>query len=159
MIKHDNTYICENHTSLEVRKMAEIINIVSKKDSEILSSKIQASPYEFTMATRAKWEMVVADEDITIGTGKFEKIKIKEIHLQKDTLGLPCAFNHHALVSVVKLGGKGGCSMPVEYDRMVDSAFVLGIDSGEVRKGDLLAVINVFPIMFTRDASVPVKVE
>ncbi|MCK4938403.1 MAG: DUF22 domain-containing protein [Methanosarcinales archaeon] len=139
--------------------MPAIVNIVSKEDGEILSNEIQASPYEFTMATRAKWEMVIADEDITIGTGKFEKIKIKEIHVQKDTLALPCAFNHHALVSVVKIGGKGGCSAPVEYDRVVDSAFVLGIDSGEVRKGDLLAVINVFPIMFTRDASVPVKVK
>ncbi|MCL7476156.1 MAG: DUF22 domain-containing protein [ANME-2 cluster archaeon] len=139
--------------------MAEIVNIVSKKDSEILSMKIQASPYEFTMATRAKWEMVVADENMTIGKGKFEKIKIKKIHMQKDTLALPCAFNHHALVSVVKIGGKGGCSAPVEFDRTVDSAYVLGIDSGEVRKGDLLAVINVFPIMFTRDASVPVKVK
>lgn len=139
--------------------MPAIVNIVSKQDIGTLTSKIQASPYEFTIATRAKWEMVVADEDMTIGTGKFEKIKIKEIHMQKDTLALPCAFNHHALVSVVKIGGKGGCSAPVEFDRVVDSAYILGIDSGEVRRGDLLAVINVFPIMFTRDASVPVKVE
>ncbi|MCL7413522.1 MAG: DUF22 domain-containing protein [ANME-2 cluster archaeon] len=139
--------------------MPAIVNIVSKQESEFLTSKIQASPYEFTIATRAKWEMVVADEDMTIGTGKFEKIKIKEIHMQKDTLALPCAFNHHALVSVMKIAGKGGCSAPVEFDRVVDSAYILGIDSGEVKRGDLLAVINVFPIMFTRDASVPVKVE
>ena len=139
--------------------MPEIVNIVSKQAGEILSRKIQASPYEFTMATRAKWEMVVADEGITIGSGRFEKIKIKEIQVQKDTLALPCAFNHHALVSVIKIGGKGDCSTPVEFDRVVDSAYVLGIDSGEVKRGDLLAVINVFPIMFTRDAAVPLEVK
>ncbi|MDF1557133.1 MAG: DUF22 domain-containing protein [ANME-2 cluster archaeon] len=138
--------------------MPEIVNIVSKEAGETLSRKIQASPYEFTMATRAKWEMVVADEDVTIGAGRFEKIKIKEIHIQKDTLALPCAFNHHALASVLKLGGKGGCSAPVEFDRVVNYAYILGIDSGEVKKGDLLAVINIFPIMFTRDAAIPMEV-
>lgn len=139
--------------------MPEIVNIVSREADDILSSKVQASPYEFTIATRAKWEMVIADESLTIGNGRFEKIKIKPITLQRDTLAIPCAFNHHAHASVLKLGGKGGCSAPVEYDRIVESAYVLGIDTGEIKKGDLLAVINVFPIMFTREATIPVRVD
>lgn len=139
--------------------MPEIVNIVSREADDIISSKVQASPYEFTIATRAKWEMVIADESLTIGNGRFEKIKIKPITLQRDTLAIPCAFNHHAHASVLKLGGKGGCSAPVEYDRIVESAYVLGIDTGEVKKGDLLAVINVFPIMFTREATIPVRVD
>lgn len=138
--------------------MPEVVKIVSKKAGEIRSKKVQASPYEFTIATRAKWEMVIADEDFTIGAGRFEKIKIKEINIQKDTLAVPCAFNHHALVSVVKLGGKGGCSAPVENDRVVDSAYILGVESGMIKKGDLLAVINVFPIMFAREAITPMEV-
>jgi hypothetical protein len=135
--------------------MPEIVNIISKEKDDVRSRKVQASTYEFTIATRAKWEMVIADESMTIGNGKFEKIKIKPILLQRDTLALPCAFNHHALASVLKLGGKGGCSSPVEYDRVIETAYILGIDSGEVKKGDLLAVINVFPIMFTREATIP----
>jgi hypothetical protein len=139
--------------------MPEIVNIISKEKDHVRSKKVQASTYEFTIATRAKWEMVIADENMTIGNGKFEKIKIKPITLQRDTLAMPCAFNHHAHASVLKLGGKGGCSAPVEYDRVVETAYILGIDSGEVKKGDLLAVINVFPIMFTREATIPVKID
>jgi hypothetical protein len=138
--------------------MPEIINIVSRHADEIQSKEVQATPYEFTIATRAKWEMVIADENMTIGAGRFEKIKIKNINLQKDTLAMHCAFNHHALASVVKLGGAGGCSAPVENDRVIESAYIIGIDSGEIKKGDLLAVINVFPIMFTREATIPVEI-
>ena len=139
--------------------MPEIVNIVSKEKDHVRSRKVQASTYEFTIATRAKWEMVIADESMTIGNGKFEKIRIKPISLQRDTLAMPCAFNHHAHASVLKLGGKGGCSAPVEYDRVVETAYILGIDSGDVKKGDLLAVINVFPIMFTREATIPVNID
>ena len=138
--------------------MPENINIVSKEAGKIHSRIVQATPYEFTMATRAKWEMVIADEDITIGAGRFEKIKVKKINIQKDTLALPCAFNHHALASVLKLAGKGGASAPVEQDRVVESAYIMGVESGDIRRGDLLAVINVFPIMFTRDATNPVEI-
>jgi len=55
--------------------MSGIINIVSTQKGELKSTKIEATPYEFTMAARAKWEMVIADEDMTIGTGRFEKIR------------------------------------------------------------------------------------
>jgi hypothetical protein len=139
--------------------MSGIINIVSTQNGELKSSKVEATPYEFTMAARAKWEMVIADEDMTIGTGRFEKIKVKQIMIQKDTLALPCAFNHHALASVIKLAGKSESSTPVEKDRYVEMAYILGISSGEIKKGDLLAVFNVFPIMFTRDATIPMPVE
>ncbi|KAF5428794.1 hypothetical protein C5S42_02660, partial [Candidatus Methanomarinus sp.] len=93
------------------------------------------------------------------GTGRFEKIKVKQIMIQKDTLALPCAFNHHALASVIKLAGKSESSTPVEKDRYIEMAYILGISSGEIKKGDLLAVFNVFPIMFTRDATIPMPVE
>jgi hypothetical protein len=139
--------------------MSNIINIVSVHENEVKSSKVEASPYEFTMATRAKWEMVIADEDMTIGKGRFEKIKIKQIAILKDTLALPCAFNHHALASVIKIAGKGGCSAPVESNRFVDTAYILGIRSGEIIKGDLLGVFNIFPIMFTREATVPMTID
>lgn len=137
--------------------MSEIVNIVSREDGKINKRKVEASPYEFTVATRAKWEMVIADEDVTIGAGKLERVKVKEIIVQKDMLAMPCAFTHHALVSVIKVGAKGGAA-PVETDRIVNMAYVLGQESGEIKKGDLLSVLNLYPIMFTREATQPVCV-
>ncbi|MDW7728240.1 MAG: DUF22 domain-containing protein [Candidatus Methanoperedens sp.] len=137
--------------------MSEIVNIVSREDGKINTRKVKASPYEFTVATRARWEMVIADEDVTIGAGKLERVKVKEITVQKDMLAMPCAFTHHALVSVMKVGARGGAA-PVETDRVINTAYVLGQESGEIKKGDLLSVLNLYPIMFTREAVMPVCV-
>lgn len=137
--------------------MSEIVNIVSREDGKINTRKVKASPYEFTVATRARWEMIIADEDVTIGAGKLERVKVKEITVQKDMLAMPCAFTHHALVSVMKVGAKSGAA-PVETDRVINTAYVLGQESGEIKKGDLLSVLNLYPIMFTREAVMPICV-
>jgi hypothetical protein len=137
--------------------MSEIVNVVSRQNGKVNRKKVKASPYEFTIATRAKWEMVVADEDVTIGAGKLERVKVKEIKVHKDMLAMPCAFSHHPLVSVVKVGTRGGPT-PVELDRTIDVAYILGQESGEIKKGDLLSVLNLYPIMFTREATKPVLV-
>jgi len=137
--------------------MSEIVNVVSRKNGKVSRKKVKASPYEFTIATRAKWEMVIADEDITIGAGKLERVKVKEIKVQKDMLAIPCAFSHHPIISVVKVATKEGPS-PVEVDRTINVAYVIGQESGEINKGDLLSVLNLYPIMFTREATKPVCV-
>jgi len=137
--------------------MSEIVNIVSREKGKVNRRKVKASPYEFTIATRAKWEMVIADEDVTIGAGKLERIKVKEVNVQKDMLAIPCAFSHHPLVSVIKVATRDGPA-PVETDRIINAAYVLGQESGEIKKGDLLSVLNLYPIMFTREATKPVLV-
>ncbi len=135
--------------------MSEIVNVVSRDKGKLNRKKVKASPYEFTIATRAKWEMVIADEDVTIGAGKLERVKVKEVNVQKDTLAIPCAFSHHPLVSVIKVATRDGPA-PVETDRIINAAYVLGQESGEIKKGDLLSVLNLYPIMFTREATKPV---
>jgi hypothetical protein len=138
--------------------MSELVNIVSRDKGVVTTKKVRAAPYEFTLATRAKWEMIIADENVVIGEGKFDVVKIKEVNIEKDSLAIPCAFSHHAIASVIKVGVKGGAKT-VESDRVIDKAYVIGQQTGEIKKGDLLAVINVFPIMFTREAKSPVIIE
>lgn len=138
--------------------MNEIVNVVTHNNGSVDRKKVIASPYEFTIATRAKWEMIIADEDVTIGEGRLEKIRVKEIVVQKDMLAMPCAFSHHPIASVIKVKIRDGPA-PIENDRIINSAFVLGQESGEIRKGDLLSVLNLYPIMFTREATRPVEVK
>jgi hypothetical protein len=137
---------------------SQTIQIVSPTEQGLERSKVEVAPYEFTIATRAKWEIVVADEDMTIAKGAFEKIRIREIKLQHDLLALLCAFSPHALVSVVRVGSGGGAA-PVETDRCIKVAYILGQETGEIKEGDLLGVLNVLPIMFTREAKKPVTIK
>jgi hypothetical protein len=136
----------------------EIINLVYRKNAKPQTKKVKATPYEFTIATRAKWEMVIADENFTIEPDKLWQIKVKDIKIQKDVLVMPCAFNHHRLASVIKVGSKEGPA-PVETDRVINMAYIMGHESGEIKKGDFLSILNLFPIMFTREATEPVQVE
>ncbi len=137
---------------------SQIIQIVSASEQGPERIKVEASTYEFTIATRAKWEMIVADEDVTIAKGAFEKIKIREIDLQRDLLALLCAFTPHPLASVVRVGSGGGVA-PVEADRQIEVAYILGQETGEIEEGDLIGVLNVLPIMFTREAKKPTLVK
>ncbi len=136
----------------------ETIQIVTRKDGELVSKKIKAAPYEFTIATRAKWEMVISDEDIEVRAGEYRKVAIKEVTLHPDTLAIPCAFTYHAVASVLKVSSKEG-NTPVEKERTIGYAYVFGQETGKIRAGDLLGVLNIFPIMFTREAMIPVIVD
>ena len=137
---------------------SQIIQITSHTEKGLERSKVEVAPYEFTIATRAKWEIIVADEDMTIAKGAFEKIRIKEITLQHDLLALLCAFSPHALVSVVRVGSGDGVA-PVEADRCIKVAYILGQETGEIKEGDLLGVLNILPIMFTREAKKPIAIK
>ena len=137
---------------------SQIIQIASHTEEGLKRSKVEVAPYEFTIATRAKWEIIVADEDMTIAKGAFEKIRIKEIKLQHDLLALLCAFSPHVLVSVVRVGSGDGVA-PVEADRCIKVAYILGQETGEIKEGDLLGVLNILPIMFTREAKKPVAIK
>jgi hypothetical protein len=132
----------------------KIIQVVSRKQGEIVSQKVKAAPYEFTIAPRARWEMVVSDEDVEIHAGEYRKIRIKEITLDPDTLAIPCAFTYHAVVSLFKMASKEGTCL-VDQERTIAFAYVMGQETGKIREGDLLGVLNIFPIMFTREALKP----
>ncbi|MEZ5336226.1 MAG: DUF22 domain-containing protein [Methanolobus sp.] len=132
----------------------EVIQVVSRDNGELTSKQVKAAPYEFTIATRAKWEMVISEEDMEIRAGEFKKVNVKEIYLDPDMVALPCTFSHHAVVSLIKVGAKGGAK-PVDSERVINSAYVIGQETGRIREGDLLAVLNIFPIMFTREAMTP----
>jgi hypothetical protein len=135
----------------------EIVQVVSRENGDLKCKTINAATYEFTIATRAKWEMVIAAEDVEMRAGEFKKLRVKEIRIEPDMIAMPCTFTHHAVVSLIKVGTDGGAK-PVDNERTVTYAYVLGQESGSVHSGDLIAVLNIFPIMFTREAMKPVSI-
>lgn len=134
-----------------------IVQVVSRENGDLNCKTIKAATYEFTIATRAKWEMVIAAEDMEMRAGEFKKLRVEEIRIEPDTIAIPCTFTHHAIVSLIKVGTEGG-TKPVDNERIITYAYVLGQESGRVHKGDLIAVLNIFPIMFTREAMKPVPI-
>lgn len=131
------------------------VYVVSRQNGEVVSKKVRASPYEFTIATRAKWELVISDEDIEMHAGEYRKIRVQEITLNPETLVIPCSFTYHNVVSTLKVALKEGTSV-IEKTRHIHYAYVFAQETGKVREGELIGVLNIFPIMFTREAVEPV---
>lgn len=136
---------------------SEIINVVSRKKGEIVSNKIEASPYEFTIGTQARWEMITSDADLEIRAGEYKKIPIREIVLEADSLAIPCAFIYHAMASVINVSSTNGACL-VDKERVIRYAYIFGQATGDIKEGDLLGVLNIFPIAFTREANIPMKI-
>ena len=136
---------------------SEIINVVSRKKGEIVSNKIEATPYEFTIGTQARWEMITSDADLEIRAGEYKKIPIREIFLEADSLAIPCAFIYHAMTSVINVSSTNGACL-VDKERIIRYAYIFGQATGDIKEGDLLGVLNIFPIAFTREANIPMKI-
>lgn len=99
--------------------------------------------------------MMIADEDLDVKKGECVNIRIRPLTLHSHTIALPCAFNQHPIVTALRVH-EGRCApKPVEAQRTVRYVIALALSDGEVRKGDLLGVLNIFPVMFTRNAREP----
>lgn len=121
------------------------IQLVLGKQGSIERESVTAVSYNFTISNSGKWEMLVSAGDRDIRRGEIELIPIDEVVIDENTVALPCAFCHHALGVVLKIQHIG-VSL-VETRRRISSVVFLPIDDGRIEKRDLLAVINVFPII------------
>ena len=83
----------------------------------------------------------IADEDADFRRGEIRKLRVRPIYLREESVSVPCAFNHHALVSVLRIGEEGG-PKPVESERKREYAIVITHRDEKVLRGDLLAVLN-----------------
>ena len=109
---------------------------------------VSAVPYYFTISTEGKWEMLISARDLDVKKGEVIQIPVKKTVVHENTLSLPCAFCHHALGVVLKVKTDG--VVLVENERNISSIVFLPIQDGMIEKGDLLGVINVFPIILKR---------
>ena len=124
------------------------IQLVLGGMDHIERENVSAVPYNFTISTEGKWEMLISAGDVEVKKGDVIQIPIKKTVVYENTVSLPCAFCHHALGTVLKVQSEGAAL--VESERNILNVVFLPILDGMIRKGDLLGVINVFPIIVNR---------
>ena len=124
------------------------IQLVLGSQDSIEREYLTAVPYNFTISNEGKWEMLISDKDMEVKKGEVIEIPLKEVSIPENSVALPCAFIHHALGAVLKARHTGVAL--VETRRKISSVIFLPIQDGKVENGDLLAVINVFPIILNK---------
>jgi len=124
------------------------IQLVLGGMDHIERENVSAVPYYFTISTEGKWEMLISAGDVEVKKGEVIQIPVKKTVIHENAVSLPCAFSHHALGTVLKVQSEGVAL--VESERNISSVVFLPILDGMIEKGDLLGVINVFPVIVSR---------
>jgi hypothetical protein len=138
--------------------MVEVRIVFKDRETGKLRTEIvDTEDYEFTIATRGSWKMLIADEDVEFEAGEIKPVKIRRTVLPKESIMLRCPVTRHGLGYIAAIG-KSGEPQPVEVEREVNYVIFKALEKGKVRKGDLIGVLNVFPVMMVRRAKKPRKI-
>ncbi|AGK61724.1 hypothetical protein Asulf_01753 [Archaeoglobus sulfaticallidus PM70-1] len=128
-----------------------------EKTGELKAEIVDTEDYEFTIATRGSWKMLIADEDVEFKAGEVKPVRIRRTPLPRESIVLRCPVTRHAFGYVASLGRRGE-PQPIEEDRELNYVIFKALDNGTIRKGDLIGVVNIFPVMMVRRAKKPKKV-
>lgn len=101
--------------------------------------------------------MLVADENKTFNKGETKLIKVKKVNIPPDTIAMPCFYSRHAIGFVGSIMSSG-VPKPVEKGRVIDHVVFTAVADGKVMVGDLIGVINLFPVMLARYAVPPKEI-
>lgn len=117
---------------------------IDKKSYEVKRLKVQEETYEYVISTRARWEPVIAIENVTLRAHNVHQISIRPIRLNPNELVVPCPVEWNCLGHLVGVGRRGA-PKKVEKARFFNHANFLAFRDGNIVEGDLLGVLNVFP--------------
>ncbi len=121
---------------------ASMVYWVDHVGGRVKTFRIELKPFGYRMGPITQWKTLVADEDVHVKKGKPTVIKVKTVKTPKNTMVGPLHIMRHALGTVVDVVE---CGIPtrVEDEKCIDQVLFIPVESGEVKKGDLIGVLKV----------------
>lgn len=112
---------------------------------EILRMHKKMDEYAYKIIGIGEWRALISAEDMKIKAYSPVIIKVNRVEFPPNSICLMLARMRHALGAVVEILHAGEPKY-VEKVRYADRVLFLPIYDGEVKKGELLGVVNVFYI-------------
>ncbi|MDI3497706.1 DUF22 domain-containing protein [Archaeoglobus sp.] len=134
-------YIATENFSVGRREKDEVL---AKVVDERGRKEFRIKPFAYRRKTIARWEPIVAAENRKVRKGEVEEIAIEPISLEENTIVYPLYVMRNAFGSVVDVVEER--PRRVEERREIIKAVFLPVFDGEIRKGQLLGVMNVYSI-------------
>ncbi|MET1124099.1 MAG: DUF22 domain-containing protein [Archaeoglobaceae archaeon] len=128
---------------VEIRKKITEAFVTWRDDGNIYRSKSKLEVFGYARSHIGVWELLVADEDVEVKKGDVVRVNIKEVKLPPNTVVVPLSVMRHALGTVLDVVQLGKPSK-VEEEKRIQQAVFLAVEDGEIKRGDLLGVINVY---------------
>lgn len=143
IIKVYPTAVKESEPEAKVELKKSEAKIVYRKDKEIrrVLAKIEDGWYKRWHL--ARWFPIVADEDVETRKGEVIRVKVRGIEIPENTIPVPMTITRNALGNVVDVISPGR-PKKIEERRFVNEAIFVPVKDGEIKRGDLLGVLNVY---------------
>ncbi len=125
-------------------KPPEMEVMLSERDVNLVydgRKRVRVREYRYRRRHIAEWLPVVAEEDLSVEKGRAVEIKIRDLKLSPQTIPVPLSIMRHPLGTLIDLVYRGG-PRRVEEGVVVDRAIFMPVDDGEIKRGDLIGVIN-----------------
>ncbi|MFN3383621.1 MAG: DUF22 domain-containing protein [Archaeoglobaceae archaeon] len=105
--------------------------------------EVELKPFGFRMAPVAQWKTLIADKNTFVEKGKPSIVKVQTITLPSNTFVGPLNIMRHALGCIIDVVE---CGIPtrVEEEKCINNVIFLPVESGEIKKGDIVGVLKVF---------------
>lgn len=128
---------------VEIKRDVTEVNLTWRDDGNIYREKIKVEALGYVRSHIGVWELLVADEDVTVRKGDVVRIKIKELEIPPSTVVVPLSTMRNAygtVLDVVELGKPS----KVEEVKRIHQAIFLAVADGKIEKGDLIGIISVY---------------
>lgn len=112
---------------------------------ELLKMHKKMDEYAYKIIGVGEWRALISAEDVEIKGYSPKIIKINKVEFPPNSICVMLARMRHALGAVVEILHTGEPTY-VEKVRYADHVLFLPIHDGEIRKGELLGVVNVIYI-------------
>jgi hypothetical protein len=120
-------------------------NLVYRKNGVTVRERMKISDYWYRRWNIGEWYPVIADENVNVKTSRARVIKVKTVELPPNTIPVPLPIMRHACGTLIDFLHHGR-QKKVEESRYITHALFMPVFDGEIRKGDILGILNVYYI-------------
>ncbi|MFN3383642.1 MAG: DUF22 domain-containing protein [Archaeoglobaceae archaeon] len=131
----------EPEAKVELRKSEANIVYLRGRDIKRVSAKVEDGWYRRWHL--AKWFPIVADENFEVEKGEVVTARIRGVEIPENTIPVPMMITRNAMGNLVDVISPGR-PRKVEERRFINEAIFIPVKDGEIKKGDLLGVLNVY---------------
>jgi hypothetical protein len=118
--------------------------MVYRSGGGVIRKAMKMDPFGFRRSPVGRWEPIIADEKKKLEKNKPCKVAIKKIRLPRNTLIYPMGImrNPYAVFidAVLEKASR------VEEEKTISQAVILPLLDGEVEKGDILGIVNIYEV-------------
>ena len=117
---------------------------VMERGEGLIRKGIRIRPFAYRRKAVARWEPIIADEDVKVGAGKVVEIDVKPISIEENTILYPLYIMRNAYGSIIDLIERKP-SM-VEERKEITRVLFMPVFDGEIKRDQLLGVVNVYSV-------------